>query len=86
MGRSCLLPKSKVFTNIPIPCASPKSISLPSFICGCTPVSEIRKFNQKEEKNKKMNNSEKGFFEFDTFSIVKKNPFFKLIIAIVTMM
>ena len=33
--------------NMPIPCTSPKSISPPSFICGCTPVSEIRKFNQK---------------------------------------
>ena len=59
---------------MPIPCASPKSISPPSFICGCTLVSEIGEFNQK----KKMNNSEKGFFfEFDTFPIVKKNPFFK---------
>ena len=53
---------------------SPKSISPPSFICGCTPVSEIREFNQKK---KKKNNSEKAFFEFDTFPIVKKNPFFK---------
>ena len=47
---------------------SPKSISSPSFICGCTPVSEIREFNQKKKKKKKkkkkmmmMNNSEKGF-------------------------
>ena len=40
--------------NMPIPCASPKSISPPSFICGCTPVSEIREFNQK--KKKKVNN------------------------------
>ena len=38
--------------NMPIPCASPKSISPPSFICGCTPVSEIRKFNQKKKKKK----------------------------------
>ena len=37
---------------------SPKSISLPSFICGCTPVSKIREFNQKKKKKK---NSEKGF-------------------------
>ena len=41
--------------NKPIPCVSPKSISPPSFICGCTPVSEIREFNQKKKK-KKMNN------------------------------
>ena len=53
---------------MPIPCASSKSISLPSFIYGCTLVSEIGEFNQK--KKKKMNNSEEGFFEFDTFPIV----------------
>ena len=43
---------------------SPNSISPPSFICGCTPVSEIREFNQKKKKKKKkkMNNSEKAFF------------------------
>ena len=53
---------------------SPKSIPLPSFICGCTPVREIREFNQekkKKKKKKKMNNSEMAFFP-----IVKKNPFF----------
>ena len=61
---------------MPIPCVSPKSISPPSFICGCTPVSGIREFNQKKKKKKKMNNSEKTFFGFDTFPIVKKNPFF----------
>ena len=66
--------KVRCLPNKPIPCVSPKSISPPSFICGCTPVSEIREFNQKKKKKKKkMNNSE---FEFDTFSIVKKNPFF----------
>ena len=43
---------------------SPKSIPPPSFICGCTLVSEIREFNQKKKKKKKkkMNNSEKAFF------------------------
>ena len=57
----CGFPKSKVFTfNKPIPCVSPKSISPPSLICGCTPVSEIREFNQKKKKKKKMNNSEKA--------------------------
>ena len=60
----CGFPKSKVFIKtliiMPIPCASPKSISPPSFICGRTPVSEIREFNQKKKKN---NNSEKGFFK-----------------------
>ena len=56
---------------------SPKSISPPSFICGCTPASEIREFNQKKKKKKKKKkNSEKAFFEIDTFPIVKKNPFF----------
>ena len=57
---------------------SPKSISPPSFICVCTPVSEIREFSQKKKKKKKkkVNNSEKAFFEFDTFLMVKKNPFF----------
>ena len=48
----CGFPKSKVFTKtVPIPCASPKSISLLSFICGCTLVSEIREFNQKKKNN-----------------------------------
>ena len=60
-----------------VPCVSQKSIYLPSFICGCAPVSEIREFNQKKKKKKKkMNNSEKAYFKFVTFSIVKKNPFF----------
>ena len=63
---------------MPIPCVSPKSISLQS-IYGFTLVSEIREFNQKKKKEK---NSEKGFFEFDTFPIVKKNPFFKPIVAL----
>ena len=56
---------------MPNPCVSPKSIFLPSFICGCTPVSEIHKFNQKKRKK----NSEKAFFELNTFPIVKKNLF-----------
>ena len=43
---------------MPIPCASPNSISLPGFICGCTPVSE---FNQKKKKKK---NSENALFQF----------------------
>ena len=60
----CGFPKSKVFIKTLI-CLFPachQSISPPSFICGCTPVSEIREFNQKKKKKKKMNNSEKGFF------------------------
>ena len=83
----CGISKSKVFTNMRIPCASPKSISLPNFICGCTPVNEIREFNQKTKK-KKMNNSEKGFFECDTFSIIQSNPFLtnRIFDGIVTMM
>ena len=52
--------KVRCLPNKPIPCVSPKSISPPSFICGCTPVSEIREFNQKKKKKKKMNNSEKA--------------------------
>ena len=63
---------------MPIPCASPKSISLLSFIRECTQVSEIRELNQK----KKMNSL--GFFEFDTFPIVKKNN--RSFDGIVTMM
>ena len=49
--------------QMPIPCASPNSISLPGFICACTSVSEIHESNQK----KKRNNSEHGYFEFDTY-------------------
>ena len=68
-----VFPKSKVFTKTLMPARhQPKSISRPSFMCGCTPVSEIREFNQK----KKMNNSEKVDL---TLPIFKKNP-------IVTMM
>ena len=58
---------------MPILCASPNSISLPSFICGRTPVSEICEFNQKKKKMTKR--SENGYFEFDTFPIVKTDPF-----------
>ena len=59
----CGFPKSKVFTKTLISLfpVSPKSISPPSFICGCTPVSEIREFNQKK---KKMNNSEMDLTPF----------------------
>ena len=62
----CDFPKSKVFvkTLLGLFPARHQSLllSLPSFICGCTLVSEIRKFNQKKKKKKKkMNNSEKGF-------------------------
>ena len=60
----CGFPKSKVFTKTLISlfpvCHQSLYISPRSFICGCTPVSEIREFNQK--KKKKMNNSEKALF------------------------
>ena len=61
-----VLQKVRCLPNKPIPCVSPKSISLQS---RCTPVSEIREFKRKK------NNSEKGFFDFGTFPIVKNNPF-----------
>ena len=53
---------------MPISRTSPNSLSLPSFVCGCTPVSEIREFNQKK---KKINISENVF---DTFPIVQMDP------------
>ena len=70
----CGFPKSKVFTKTLI-CLFParhQSLYLyqVSYVGACTPVSEIREFNQKKK------NSEKAFLEFDTFSIIKKNPFF----------
>ena len=65
---------------MPIPCASPNSMSLPSFTCVCAPVSEIREFNQKKKKKKKkkkkMNNSGNRYFQFNPFSIVEMDPFF----------
>ena len=54
--------KVRCLLNNPIPCASPKSISPPSLICGCTSVSEIREFNQKKKKKMNNNYSEKGLF------------------------
>ena len=69
--------KGDVYTNftMSIFCASPNSITSLSFRCWSIPVSEICEFDRKKKKKKKkkMNNSEK---EFDTFPIVKKNPFF----------
>ena len=63
---------------MPILCASPNSMSLPSFICVCAPVSEIREFNQRKKKKKKMmmNNSGNSYFQFNPFPIVKIDPFF----------
>ena len=58
----CGFPKVSCL-QMPIPCTSPNSISLPGFICACTSVSEIYESNQK----KKRNNSEHGYFEFDTY-------------------
>ena len=57
MGRSCFLKKGDVYTNftMPIFCASPNSITSPSFRCWSIPVSEIREFNRKKEKEKKKN-------------------------------
>ena len=65
-------PKSSVDKNVnmPIPCMSPNSIPLPIFICGFTPVVEIRKFNQDED------DVQFGLFQFDTFTIVQMDPFF----------
>ena len=58
---------------MPIPCASPNSMSLPSFICVCALVSKIREFNQRKKK-KKVNNL--GNRQFNPFPIVKMDPFF----------
>ena len=44
-----------------------------SFLCGSTPVSKIREFNQK--KKKKMNNSESGF-SFGHFTHCPNGPIF----------
>ena len=54
--------KGDVYTifTISILCASPNSISSPSFRCWSIPVSEICEFNRKKEK--KMNNSKSGYF------------------------
>ena len=83
MGRSCFLWFSKngdVYTTftMPIVCASPNSITSPSFRCWSIPVSEIREFNRKKEKKKKkkkkkMNNS---IFDLNTFPTVQMDPFF----------
>ena len=63
-----------------IPSVSPNSTSLPSFVCVCTPVSEIHEFNQKKKKKKKkkkkMNNSRNSYFQFNPFPIVEMYPFF----------
>ena len=73
--------KGDVYTNftMPIFCASPNSITSPSFRCWSILVSEIREFNrkkEKEKKKKKMNNSKSGYFRFDTFPTVQMDPFF----------
>ena len=72
--------KGDVYTNftMPIFCASPNSITSPSFRCWSIPVSEIREFNRKK-KRKKMNNSKSGYCRFDTFSTVQMDPFFNQI-------
>ena len=40
---------------IPIVCVPPTSTFLPSFICRCAVVSEIREFNRKKKKMMMMN-------------------------------
>ena len=57
-----------VYTNftMPIVCASPNSITSPSFRCWSIPVSEIREFNRKKKKK----NSKSGYFQFYTFPTV----------------
>ena len=65
--------------TMPIVCASPNSITSPSFRCWSIPVSEIREFNRKKKKKKKkkkkMNNSKSGYFRFDTIPTVQMDPF-----------
>ena len=69
--------KGDVDTNftMPIFCVSPNSITSPSFRCWSIPVSKIREFNWKKEKEKKKN-SKSGYFVFDTFLTVQMDPFF----------
>ena len=81
MGRSCFLKKGDVYTKftMPIFCVSPNSIISLSFRCWSIPVSEIREFNRKKEKEKKekekkekkkkkkMNNSKSDYFDLTPF-------------------
>ena len=74
----CGFPKKQMFTNILLclfVCASPNSITSPSFRCWSIPVTEICEFNRKKEK-KKMNNSKSGYFQFYTFPS-PNGPIFK---------
>ena len=57
---------------MPIFCASPNSITLPSFMCWCIAVSEIREFNLKK---KKMNNVKNGYIQFYTIPVVEMDSF-----------
>ena len=53
-------------------------ISLPSFMCVSTAVSELRESNRnkkEKEKEKKKNNSEIGYFQFNTFPGYVFHPF-----------
>ena len=72
----CGFPKKEMFTQILLClfCVLPNSIMSLSFRCWSIPVSEIREFNRK--KKKKMNNSNSGYFRFDTFPTVQMDPVF----------
>ena len=64
---------------MPIFCALPNSITLPTFMYWCISVSEFREFNRKKKKKKKkkkMNNLKNGFFKFYTIPVIEMDSFF----------
>ena len=64
--------------NMTLFIGSQSFISLPSFMCVSAAVSELRESNQnkKEKKEKeKKNNSEIGYFQFNTFPGYIIHPF-----------
>ena len=82
MGRSCFSwfsKKGDVYTKftMPIFCASPNSITSLSFRCWSIPVSEIREFNRKKEKEKKKKTIQKvAIFDLTPFPQSKWTHFF----------
>ena len=76
--------KRDAYTNctMPIFCVSPITVTSPSFRCWSIPVSEIREFNRKKKKEKKMNNPA----IFNSSPLSKWNHFYLVFDGIVTMM
>ena len=60
----CCFPRNDIFLNMTLFVGSQSFISLPSFMCVSAAVSELRESNQKEKEEK--NNSEIGYFQFNT--------------------